>query len=374
MAKRMLLMLGLTAVLLTGLGFMKFKQIQSAVQAASYQPPPEAVTSIVVQREQWPATMGVIGTMEAVHGVMVSADLPGIVSRINFDSGKAVQKGDILVELDTSQERAQLASLEAQRDLAKVNYGRMEQLVKEGVISRMEYDQATAQQKQTAANVGEIQATIQRKTIRAPFSGVLGIRKINLGQYLSAGSAIVQLQALNPIYVNFGLPQQALGQVRVGRSLRVTSEDLVGKVFTGRVTALDSVVDQSTRNVQVQATLANPEGKLQPGMFVQVDVVLGASRQVVPLPASAISYAPYGDSVYVITELKDGKGQTYRGVRQQFVKLEGSRGDQVAVVSGLNPGEEVVTSGVFKLRNGAAVQVNNKVQPGNNPAPKPEDS
>lgn len=188
MAKRMLLMLGLTAVLLTGLGFMKFKQIQSAVQAASYQPPPEAVTSIVVQREQWPATMGVIGTMEAVHGVMVSADLPGIVSRINFDSGKAVQKGDILVELDTSQERAQLASLEAQRDLAKVNYGRMEQLVKEGVISRMEYDQATAQQKQTAANVGEIQATIQRKTIRAPFSGVLGIRKINLGQYLSAGS------------------------------------------------------------------------------------------------------------------------------------------------------------------------------------------
>ncbi len=374
MAKRMFLMLGVTAVLLTALGFLKFKQVQTAVQAASYQPPPEAVTSVVVQREQWPATMGVIGTMEAVHGVLVSADLPGIVARINFDSGKAVQKGDILVELDTSQERAQLASLEAQRDLAKVNYGRMEQLVKDGVISRMEYDQATAQQKQTAANVGEIQATIQRKTIRAPFSGVLGIRKINLGQYLSAGSAIVQLQQLNPIYVNFGLPQQALGQVRVGRSLQVTSEDIAGKSFTGRVTALDSVVDQATRNVQVQATLPNPEGKLQPGMFVQVAVVLGANRPVVTLPASAISYAPYGDSVFVITELKDPKGQTYRGVRQQFVKLEGSRGDQVGVISGLNPGDEVVTSGVFKLRNGAAVQVNNKVQPGNNPAPKPEDS
>jgi membrane fusion protein (multidrug efflux system) len=185
---------------------------------------------------------------------------------------------------------------------------------------------------------------------------------------------VVQLQALNPIYVNFGLPQQALGQVRVGRSLRVTSEDLPGKAFTGKVTALDSVIDQTTRNVQVQATLANPEGKLQPGMFVQVEVVLGASRTVVPLPASAVSYAPYGDSVFVITDLKDPKGHTYRGVRQQFVKLEGSRGDQVAVVSGLNPGDEVVTSGVFKLRNGAAVQVNNKVQPGNNPAPKPEDS
>ncbi len=374
MAKRMFLMLGVTAVLLTALGFMKFKQIHSAVQAASFQPPPEAVTSVVVQREQWPATMGVIGTMEAVHGVMVSADLPGIVARINFDSGKPVRAGDILVELDTSQERAQLASFEAQRDLAKVNFGRMQQLVKDGVISRMEYDQATAQQKQTEANVGEIRATIERKAIRAPFSGVLGIRKINLGQYLSAGSAVVQLQSLNPIYVNFGLPQQALGQVRVGRSLRVTSEDLVGKVFTGRVTALDSVVDQATRNVQVQATLPNPEGKLQPGMFVQVEVVLGASRSVVTLPASAISYAPYGDSVFVIAELKDPKGQTYRGVRQQFVKLEGSRGDQVAVVSGLNPGDEVVTSGVFKLRNGGAVQVNNKVQPGNNPAPKPEDS
>ena len=374
MAKRMILMLGVMATLLTALGFMKFRQIQTAVQASAYQPPPEAVTSVVAQPEIWPATTGVIGTMEAVHGVMVSSDLPGTVTKINFDSGKTVHEGDILVELDTREERAQLASLEAQRDLAKVNYARNEQLVKEGVISRLEYDQATAQQKQTEANVGQIRATIERKTIRAPFSGTLGIRKVNLGQYLSAGNAVVQLQALNPIYVNFGLPQQALGQVRVGRSLRVTSEDLPGKAFTGKVTALDSVIDQTTRNVQVQATLANPEGKLQPGMFVQVEVVLGASRTVVPLPASAVSYAPYGDSVFVITDLKDPKGHTYRGVRQQFVKLEGSRGDQVAVVSGLNPGDEVVTSGVFKLRNGAAVQVNNKVQPGNNPAPKPEDS
>ena len=374
MAKRMILMLGVMATLLTALGFMKFRQIQTAVQASAYQPPPEAVTSVVAQPEVWPATTGVIGTMEAVHGVMVSSDLPGTVTKINFDSGKAVHEGDILVELDTREERAQLASLEAQRDLAKVNYGRMEQLVKDGVISRLEYDQATAQQKQTEANVGQIRATIERKTIRAPFSGTLGIRKVNLGQYLSAGNAVVQLQALNPIYVNFGLPQQALGQVRVGRSLRVTSEDLPGKAFAGKVTALDSVIDQTTRNVQVQATLANPEGKLQPGMFVQVEVVLGASRTVVPLPASAVSYAPYGDSVFVIADLKDPKGHSYRGVRQQFVKLEGSRGDQVAVVSGLNPGDEVVTSGVFKLRNGAAVQVNNTFQPGNNPAPKPEDS
>ncbi len=374
MIKRMLLMLGVVVVLLGTLAFFKFKQVQSAVQASTFQPPPEAVTSIVAQRQDWASTTGVIGTMEAVHGVLVSADLPGTVAKINFDSGKAVREGEVLVELDTRQERAQLAALEAQRDLAGVNYSRTEELFKEGVLSKAEFDQATAQQKATVANVAEIRATIERKMIRAPFSGILGIRKVNLGQYLSAGSAVVQLESLNPIYVNFGLPQQAVGQVGVGRSLRVTSEDIKGKGFVGRVTALDSVVDQATRNIQVQATLSNPEGKLRPGMFVQVEVGMGAGRSVITLPASAISYAPYGDSVFVITDMKDPKGQTYRGVRQQFVKVEGSRGDQVAVISGVNPGDEVVTSGVFKLRNGAAVQVNNKVQPGNNPAPKPEDS
>ena len=374
MAKRMVLMLGVTVVLLTALGFVKFKQVESAVHAAAFQPPAEAVTSVVAQREQWPATMTLIGTMEAVHGVTVSADLPGVVERITFESGQSVRAGDVLVELDTRQERAQLAALEAQRDLAKVNYGRMQQLVTEGVISRMEYDQATAQQKATEANVAEIRATIARKTIRAPFSGILGIRKVNLGQYLPAGNPVVSLQSLSPIYVNVGVPQQITGQVKVGSKLRVAAEEAPGQLFTGTVTAIDSVVDETTRNIQVQATLSNPEGKLRPGMFVQVDVGVGASRSVITLPASAISYAPYGDSVFIITDLKDPKGKTYRGVRQQFVKVEGSRGDQVAIVSGVNPGDEVVTSGVFKLRNGAAVQVNNKVQPGNSPAPKPEDS
>ena len=374
MAKRLILVLGVMAVLITALGFGKFRQIESAVHAGAFQPPPEAVTSIVTQREQWPASMTAIGTIEAVHGVMVSADLPGTVARINFDSGKPVREGEILVELDTRQERAQLASLEAQRDLAKVNFGRMQELVNAGVISRMDYDQATAQQKATEANVAEIRATIERKTIRAPFSGILGIRKVNLGQYLPAGSPVVSNQSLNPIYVNVGVPQQAAAQVHVGRKLRVTTEDVAGKVFAGSVTAIDSEVDPTTRNIQVQATLSNPEGKLRPGMFVQVELPLGASRAVIALPASAINYAPYGDSVFVITDLKDPKGKTYRGVRQQFVKVEGSRGDQVGVISGLKPGEEVVTSGVFKLRNGAAVQVNNKVQPGNSPVPKPEDS
>jgi membrane fusion protein, multidrug efflux system len=374
MAKRMILMLGAVVVLLAGLGLLKFKQIQSAVQASAFQPPPEAVTSIVAHREQWPATLTVIGTMEAVQGVTVSADLPGAVARVAFDSGKSVHAGDILVELDTRQERAQLAALEAQRDLAKVNFGRMQQLVDEGVISRMEYDQASSQQKATEANVAEIRATIERKTIRAPFSGILGIRQVNLGQYLSAGQAIVSLQALNPIYVNFGVPQQTLSQMVIGHAVRVAKEDLPNAAFSGRVTAVDSVVNEATRNIQIQATLSNSEGKLRPGMFVQVEVPMGETRSVIALPASAINYAPYGDSVFVITDLKDPSGKTYRGVQQQFVKVEGSHGDQVAIISGVNPGDEVVTSGVFKLRNGAAVQVNNKVQPGNNPAPKPEDS
>jgi membrane fusion protein (multidrug efflux system) len=375
MAKRMILMLALATLLIASLGFVKFRQIKTAMaQGSSFQPPPEAVTTVVAKQETWPGTLNVIGTAAAVQGVTVSADLPGTVDRIAFDSGKSVNAGEVLVELDTRQERAQLAAMEAQRDLARINFGRMQQLVKEGVIAQTEFDNATAQQKATEAQVGEIRATIARKTIRAPFSGILGIRQANLGQYLSAGEAIVSLQSLNPIYVNFGIPQQTAAQVRVGRGLRVSSDDVGGIKFSGRVTALDSIVNEATRNIQVQATLANPGGKLRPGMFVQVEMVTGTDRPVIALPASAINYAPYGDSVYVVSDLKDPHGKAYRGVSQRFVKLEGSRGDQVAVVSGVKPGDEVVSSGVFKLRNGAAVQVNNKVQPGNNSAPKPEDS
>jgi membrane fusion protein, multidrug efflux system len=373
MAKRMMLMLALAGLVIAGLGFTKYHQIQAAAHVVM-QPPPEAVTTVVTRPENWPATLDVIGSVAAVQGVMVSADLPGTVDKIAFESGKMVSAGDVLVELDTRQERAQLAATEAQRDLARINFDRTQELVKEGVMARQEADNVTAQRNVTEAQVGEIRATIARKTIRAPFSGILGIRQVNLGQYLSAGEAIVPLQSLNPIYVNFGVPQQATPQMNVGRVIRVTSNDVAGTEFKGRITAIDSIVNEGTRNVQVQATLANPAGKLRPGMFVQVGVVTGADRSVIALPASAVNYAPYGDSVYVVCDLKDPSGKTYRGVRQQFVKLGGSRGDQVAVISGVNPGDEVVSSGVFKLRNGAAVQVNNTVRPENNPAPKPEDS
>jgi membrane fusion protein (multidrug efflux system) len=249
----------------------------------------------------------------------------------------------------------------------------MSSLVHEGAITRAEYDRAAAEQKQTEAQVEEIRAIIARKTIRAPFSGILGLRQVNLGQYLSPGEAIVLLQSLDPIHVTFGLPQQESGEAIPGRSVRVSLEGSRTE-FVGRITAIESVVDEATRNVQVQSTLSNPQNLLRPGMFVQTQVLLDAGSAVVSLPASAISYAPYGDSVFVVTDIQGEDGQTYRGVRQQFVKLGPSRGDQVAVVSGVKRGEEVVTSGVFKLRNGAAVLVDNKVQPANKPAPKPEDS
>ena len=374
MAKRMILMLVAAALLVGALGYFKLRQVQAAVKGGAFQPPPEAVTTIIAKQGTWPSTLSVVGTTAPVHGVTVSADLPGTVDTITFDSGKFVHEGEVLVQLDTRQERAQLAAMEAQRDLAKINYDRMQQLVNQGVISRMEYDKSTAEQRQTEANVGEIKATIQRKTIRAPFSGILGIRQVNLGQYMSAGTAIVSLQALNPIYANFNVPQQVMSQMRPGQNVKISTDGASGHEYTGRVNALESTVDESTRNVQVQATLANPENKLRPGMFVQVEVGVGAQRSLFPLPASAINYAPFGDSVYIVTDLKGPDGKTYRGVRQQFVKVAGARGDQVGIVSGLNQGDEVVTSGAFKLRNGAAVAVNNKIQPGNDPSPKPEDN
>jgi len=389
MWKRMILVLIIIAGLVASLGFLKFRQIQAAMaQAASFQPPPEAVTTVVAQEEKWPSGLSAIGTMVAVQGVNVGADLPGIVDRIAFESGKSVEQGDLLIQLDTRQEQAQLAqqqaqlaSAEAGRELARLNFDRLHGLIDDGAITRAEYDRAVAEQKQTVAEhqqteakIDEIRATIARKTIRAPFSGILGLRQVNLGQYLSPGDPIVPLQSLDPIYVNFGVPQQDAGRVAVGRNVRVTTTDLGGAAFTGRVNAINSVVDETTRNVQIQATLANPNGKLRPGMFVQTELLVGENRSVITLPASAISYAPYGDSVFVVTDLKDQGNKTYRGVRQQFVKVGPARGDQIAVISGLTAGEEVVSSGVFKLRNGAAVLVNNKVQPGNKRSPKPEDN
>src|SRR5579863_1815717 len=376
MAKRMFVVLLLMVALVGSLGFIKYRQVETAIAAgAHFQIPPTSVTTVIAKQETWPTTLSVIGTAEAIQGVTVSADLPGTVNKIHFESGQTVHEGDILVELDIRQETAQLANIEAQRDLARIQYGRAAELAKAGVISKSDYDNSASQQKATEAQVNEVKSSIARKTIRAPFTGVLGLRQISLGQYLAAGQSIVSLQSVNPIYVNFGVPQQQTSKMTIGHAVRVTNQDLPGIGFSGKITALDSVINEQTRNIQVQATLANPGGRLRPGQYVQVELPLGQPRDVIPLPASAINYAPYGDSVFVVGDIKDDKtGKMYKGVRQQIVKIEGSRGDQVAITSGLNPGDEVVSAGAFRLRNSAPVEVNNVVKPSNSSHPNPEES
>jgi membrane fusion protein (multidrug efflux system) len=374
MSKRMVVTLVASALAVAALGTFKFSQIQTAMAAAAaFQPPPEAVTTTVAQRERWPSTLRAIGTVTAVHGVTVSADLPGIVEAISFESGRTVEAGEVLVRLDTRQERAQLAAAEADLELKRLNLERAQGLSAQGIVSQADFDRATAEHRQAEARVGEIRATIQRKQITAPFAGILGIRQVSLGQYLNSGNPVVPLQSLDPDYADFAVPQQRVPELRVGGAVQVGLEGAPGPELPGRITAVDSVVDEATRNVRVRASLANPGARLRPGMFVEAHVLLGQSAEVVGLPASAVSYAPYGDSVFVVSELQGPQGQRYQGVKQQFVKLGPALGDRVAVLSGLEPGQEVVTSGAFKLRTGAAVHVDNRVQPSGELAPRPEE-
>jgi membrane fusion protein (multidrug efflux system) len=371
----MTLMILAIAVFIGAIGFVKVRQVQAAIaQGSSFQPPPEAVTTTIATQETWQPTLDAIGTVAPVQGVTVSADLPGIVDRILFASGGHVKAGDELVRLDTRQEAAQLTAASAKRDLARLGLDRVRGLLEKKVSSQSEYDTADATFRQAEANVSEIQATIERKTIRAPFSGVLGIRAVNLGQYLTSGQPIVPLQSIDPIYADFSVPQQELHNVPVGAEVRVKLEGSADVLATGKISAVDSIVDETTRNVKVQATFENGRGKLRPGMFVRAAVVLDSKTGVVPIPASSILYAPYGDSIFVVEDMKKPDGATFKGARQQFVKLGDARGDQIAVLAGVKPGDEVVTSGVFKLRNGAAVIVNNEIKLGNDPKPTPQDN
>ncbi|MGH8047389.1 MAG: efflux RND transporter periplasmic adaptor subunit [Chthoniobacterales bacterium] len=336
--------------------------------------PATAVTSMVITEQVWQPTLASVGSVKAVNGVTVSTDLPGIVEAIMFESGQQVKQGDPLVKLDTRQEAAQLNSTEARLQLAKLNLDRQKGLLEKRVASQSDFDSAMAEFKQAGAAVAEMKATIERKVIRAPFTGVLGIRAVNLGQYLQSGDAVVPLQSLDPIYVNFSLPQQNLKNIAAGRDVRVRSDAVAGGDFIGKITSVDSVINESTRNILVQATLANTDHELRPGMFVNVDVMMPAKEKVLAVPATAINYAPYGDSVFVVEKIKGKDGKTYDGVRQQVVELGPSRGDQVSVLKGLKSGDEIVTSGGFKLAPNAAIERSNEIQPENSAAPTPADS
>lgn len=379
MKKRIVFTLAGLVILVAVLAAVKVLQIGAMIdQGKKFVPPPETVTSAAVRAESWETSLTAVGTLNAVQGVTVSAELPGKVVRIAFEAGASVKKGDLLLKQDTSSEEAQLPGAVAQAELGRANLERAKQLITQGYISRADYDATIANAAQAQAQVETIRAAIAKKTIRAPFSGRLGIRLVNLGQILREGDPIVSLQSLDPIYVDFTLPQQQAPQVRLGLPVRVAGDALPGAAIGGRITALNPQVDAQTRSLTIQATVANRDGALRPGMFVTVAVGVPDRQRVLAIPATAVLYAPYGDSVFVIeTPKTGGAGPGGKGgsvLRQQFVRLGEKRGDFVAVSSGLKEGETIVSTGVFKLRNGQAVVVDNKLAPDFRERPAPENN
>ena len=372
MKKRLILTVIGLAVLIAILVAVKALQIGAMIdQGKKFVPPSETVTSAVVKADSWETALTAVGTLNAVQGVTIAAELAGKVVGISFEAGTQVTKGNILLRQDTSSEEAQLPGAVAQVNLSRTNLERMNQLFSKQLISQSDRDNAVAGAEQAQSQADNIRATIAKKTIRAPFSGQLGIRQVNLGQMLREGDPIVTLQALDPIYADFTLPQQQLPLVRLGLAVQVTTDALQGAPLQGRITAINPLVDSDTRQIKVQATVANRRDQLRPGMFANVSVGLPARQQVLAIPATAVLYAPYGDSVFFIEDAADKKGKV---LRQQFVRLGVKRGDFVAVTSGIREGETVVSTGVFKLRNGQSVVIDNKLAPDFQKTPTPENS
>ena len=365
---------GLVAIIGT-LGGIKGLQIGAmTAQGKQSMPPPTTVTTATVASESWEATLSSVGSLVAVQGVTISAELSGKVVKIAFEPGAKVQAGDLLVQLDTTSETAQLNAAEAALALAKADLQRADQLLAEQVLTPATHDKTVSVYKQALAEVDRIRTLIAKKTIRAPFTGRLGIRQINLGQFLNEGQPIVSLQSLDPIFANFSLPQQELSQLHRELKVRVTTDAAPGRVFEGRITAINPEVDPATRNVGLQATLSNADEQLRPGMFVNVAVILPVEETRLIIPATAILYAPYSDSVFVVEEQPGtDKAPAHLAVRQQFVRLGEKRGDFVSVSSGLKAGDTVVSTGVFKLRNGQNVVVDNTLAPEFKLAPQPSE-
>jgi membrane fusion protein (multidrug efflux system) len=309
----------------------------------------------------------------AERGVTLGAELPGTVRAISFESGSTVKRGDVLVKLDTSAEEAQLAAALADASLARLTLGRARRLREGQANAQADLDAAEARAAQADATVATLRANIAKKTIRAPFDGRISIRQVELGQVVSPGTPIASLQSVSPIHADFWLPQQALAELSPGQRVRMRTDAFRDRTWDGEITTVNPEVDAATRNVRVRATFPNPDGRLRPGMYANVEVLSTEERSVLVIPATAVMFAPYGDSVFAVEEKKDEAGQTTTVVRQKFVRTGDRRGDLVAVVSGLEPGETVVSSGAFKLRNGTAVAVNNALAPDAQLAPKPAD-
>lgn len=371
----MVIMLILVGLVLGGVfGFQVFKGIMIARFFAHRTEPPQTVSTTTAKESLWQPHIQAVGSLTARHGTNVAPEVPGIVANIHFKSGQQVKAGDLLVELDSEVDRARLKSLQAMEVLAEKTYARSRHLYRIKALSKAQLDSASAQLDSARAQVTQERALLDQKFIRAPFSGRLGISAVSLGQYVNPGTKLVALQALDPIYVDFNVPQKSVHALNVGQTVQVKSDALRGQIFNGEITAIEPEVSISTRNVKVRAQVPNPKRLLLPGMFVTVTIKLGKPQSHVTLPQTSIAYNPYGNIVYTVQQEGVGKNGKPRLVaHQKFVVTGDTRGDQVAVLSGLKPGEVVVTAGQLKLHNGTPVDINNAVQPTDNPAPTPKD-
>lgn len=372
MIKRIAISVFGLVVVVVILGGVKALQIKDLIAAGeSMMPPPTAITSTTVGRAQWETTISSIGTLEAAQGVIITADLPGRVSKLYFDGGELVSEGDLLVEQETSSEDAQLSAAESDLVLAQSNLDRVSRLFRSRVISRAEFDSAKSQASAAQAQVDNITASLDKKQIVAPFDGRLGLRLVNIGQDLAQGVAIVSLQAFDPMRVNFSLPQKALASVEEGLAVRVSTNAVPDRTFEGSITAINTEIDAVTRTVKTQATLrataddGTDSPVLLPGMFAKVEVILPEANDVLTIPLTSVSFATYGDSVFVLENNENDQ----LSARQQFVQLGERRGDFVEVTKGLEEGQEIALDGVFKLRNGASVKINDG---GSEPSMTPE--
>lgn len=373
MTKRLIIVLLLLGLVFGGIfGFKAFVNTKMTEFFDNMEPPPATVTTAEAQTSQWQPTLAAVGTLVAANGIDVTPEVPGVVKQIAFESGARVQAGDVLVQLDTATDQAQLDVLRAQRDLAKAELDRQRALLKRRTTSQAEFDAAESNYRQVLASIANQQAVIAKKTIKAPFAGEVGIRKVDLGSFVNTGTAVVSLQQIDPLRLRFSLPEQQLPQVAVGQTVHTRVDAFADRRFTGTITAIEPAVNAATRTVQVEARVDNRERLLRPGMFARVEVVLPGTNDYLTLPNSAITYNPYGDSVFLVEPAASDAEGAKPTVRRAFVKLGPARGDQVAVLSGLETGQQVVTSGQLKLRNGSRIVIDNSRTPANAAQPQVE--
>ena len=379
MKKRITIMLIAVGLLIGGLvGFNVFKGIMMQKYMGKGGLPPATVSAMKADYQLWQPQLNAVGTLRAVRGVDVTTEVAGLVRSINFKSGDEVKAGQVLAQLNADSDIAQLHSLEAAAELAATVYERDKAQLAAEVISKAQVDTDAGDLKSKRAQVAQQQAVVEKKTLRAPFSGKLGISTVNPGQYMNPADKLVTLQTIDPIYVDFYLPQQQLPQVAIGQTITLTTDTFKDVPFTGKINAINPKIDTNTRNVQVEATIPNPKRQLLPGMFATVRVNSGEENRYITLPQTAITFNPYGDTVFVVKpsdkkEDKDEKGNPRLLAQQVFVTTGPTRGDQVAILKGIEPGTEVVTSGQVKLKTGTPLIIDNKVQPSNSPNPRPQE-